>query len=76
MLEDSSETMLAELYHFLENNFEDLISIRAIQQGSLVIVCDLLHAGKKLFGDYLCSLGCYIKDEPVSLYYINYDNYL
>ena len=76
MLEDSSETMLAELHHFLQNNFEDLISIRAIEQGCSVIVCDLLHAGKQLFGDYLYSLGCYIKEVPVSLYYTNYDNYL
>lgn len=75
VLEDSSETMLAELHHFLENNFEDLISIRAIQRGSSV-VCNLLNEGTQLFKDFLCSMGCYIKVVTVSLYYTNYDNYL
>ena len=76
VLEDTSETMLAELHHFLENNFGNLISIRAIQQGSLVIVCNLLNEWTQLFISALRKIQCCIKDVKVSLYYTNYDNYL
>ena len=70
MLEDTSETMLAELHHFLENNFGNLISIRAIQRGSSVIVCNLLNEGTQLFISALQKIGCYIRDVTVSLYTI------
>lgn len=80
--EDSSETMLADIHHFLEEIFKDLSMFISIRKATVkkpnhtTISCNLLLEGTQLFIEAFWSLGYSEKNMTVSLYYTNYEHYL